>query len=159
MFEEGALGEAPGGGSLATYRELCALATDMGQPDLLTKFMDLANHASAMASTRGAAYGCVCSRTLNTVFIQSWMVVAAVLAKQFTHHNAYQIFYCCKHFPLSWHGSKCLRVLQIRFNCKVGGRTAAAIHCCAGAEAVPLSVRSKSACPRCDDPYLESVGG
>ncbi len=58
VFEEGQLGEAPGGGSLATYRELCALATEMGQPDLLVRFMDLANHASAMASTRGAAYGC-----------------------------------------------------------------------------------------------------
>lgn len=58
VFEEGQLGEAPGGGSLATYKELCALATEMGQPDLLYRFMDLANHASAMASTRGAAFGC-----------------------------------------------------------------------------------------------------
>ena len=57
VFEEGQLGEAPGGGSLTTYRELSALATEMGQPDLLYKFMDLANHASAMASTRGAAFG------------------------------------------------------------------------------------------------------
>ena len=58
VFEEGQLGEAPGGGSLTTYKELSALATEMGQPDLLYKFMDLANHASAMASTRGAAFGC-----------------------------------------------------------------------------------------------------
>ena len=57
VFEEGQLGEAPGGGSLTTYRELSALATEMGQPDLLYKFMDLANNASAMASTRGAAFG------------------------------------------------------------------------------------------------------
>ena len=59
VFEEGQLGEAPGGGSLTTYKELSALATEMGQPDLLYKFMDLANHASAMASTQGAAFGCV----------------------------------------------------------------------------------------------------
>ncbi|CAK0785632.1 hypothetical protein CVIRNUC_008843 [Coccomyxa viridis] len=57
VFEEGQLGEAPGGGSLTTYRELSALATEMGQPDLLYKFMDLANHATTMASTRGAAFG------------------------------------------------------------------------------------------------------
>lgn len=57
MFEEGQLGEAPGGGSLTTYRELCALATDLGQPDLLYRFMDLANHASTMQSSRGAAFG------------------------------------------------------------------------------------------------------
>lgn len=44
--------------SLATYRELCALATDMGQPDLLYRFMDLANHAAAATSSRGAAFGC-----------------------------------------------------------------------------------------------------
>lgn len=43
--------------SLATYRELCALATDMGQPDLLYRFMDLANHAAAATSSRGAAFG------------------------------------------------------------------------------------------------------
>ncbi len=59
VFEEGQLGEAPGGGNLTTYKELSALATEMGQPDLLYKFMDLANHASAMASTQGAAVGCV----------------------------------------------------------------------------------------------------
>ena len=40
-LQDGALGEAPGGGSLATYRELCALATDMGQPDLLYRLTTL----------------------------------------------------------------------------------------------------------------------
>ena len=67
VFEEGQLGEAPGGGSLTTYKELSALATEMGQPDLLYKFMDLANHASAMASTRGAAFGWVFHVGLWTV--------------------------------------------------------------------------------------------
>ena len=57
VFEEGQLGEAPSGGSLSTYRELCSLATEMNQPDLLYTFMDLANHASALASSRGAAFG------------------------------------------------------------------------------------------------------
>ena len=31
-------------GSLTTYKELCALATDLGQPDLIYRFMDLAHH-------------------------------------------------------------------------------------------------------------------
>lgn len=35
VFAAGALGEAPAGGGLSTYKELCALATDMGQPDLV----------------------------------------------------------------------------------------------------------------------------
>ena len=34
MFEEGQLGAAPGGGGLTTYKELCSLATELGQPDL-----------------------------------------------------------------------------------------------------------------------------
>ena len=59
VFEEGQLGETPGGGSLTTYKELCALATELGQPDLLYRFMDLANHASTMHSSRGAAFGLV----------------------------------------------------------------------------------------------------
>ena len=37
VFRAGELGEAPGGGSLTTYRELCSLATDLGQPDMLYK--------------------------------------------------------------------------------------------------------------------------
>lgn len=57
VFEEGSMGEAPGGGSLSTYKELCALATDMGQPDLVYRFMDLANHHASINSSRGAAFG------------------------------------------------------------------------------------------------------
>ncbi len=61
IFEEGALGTAPpsggsgsgssgaggaagsggggSGGGLSTYKELCALATDLGQPDLIYKWV------------------------------------------------------------------------------------------------------------------------
>lgn len=34
LFEAGQLGSTPGGGSLTTYKELCSLATELGQPDL-----------------------------------------------------------------------------------------------------------------------------
>ena len=57
VFTQGELGEAPGGGSLTTYRELCSLATDLGQPEILYKFMDLANHAASVTSSQGAAFG------------------------------------------------------------------------------------------------------
>lgn len=33
------------------------LANDLGQPDLVYKFMNLANHAAALNSSRGAAFG------------------------------------------------------------------------------------------------------
>ena len=46
-----------GGGSLTTYKELCALATDLGQPDLVYRFMELANHQAGVQSSRGAAFG------------------------------------------------------------------------------------------------------
>ena len=72
-----------GGGNLSTFKELCALATasarasqlpasgtvpehppgfdrpqDLGQPDLVYRFMQLANHQAALNSSRGAAFGC-----------------------------------------------------------------------------------------------------
>lgn len=57
MFQQGAIGESLSGGKLTTYKELCSLANEMGQPDLIYKFMDLANYQSALTSKRGAAYG------------------------------------------------------------------------------------------------------
>ena len=54
-------GDAPagstGGGSLSTYKELCSIVTDIGQPDLIYKFMDLANYQAMLNSSKGAAYG------------------------------------------------------------------------------------------------------
>ncbi len=35
------------------YRELCGLATDMGQPDLVYKFMHLANYNATWNSRKG----------------------------------------------------------------------------------------------------------
>ncbi|KAK3264270.1 hypothetical protein CYMTET_26979, partial [Cymbomonas tetramitiformis] len=57
VFEEGAIGEDKDGKSLSTYQELCSLATEMGQPDLVYRFMDLANQQAALNSKRGAAFG------------------------------------------------------------------------------------------------------
>lgn len=57
MFQEGAIGESPSGGKISTYKELCNLANEMGQPDLIYKFMDLANHQASLNSKRGAAFG------------------------------------------------------------------------------------------------------
>ncbi|XP_071525915.1 proteasome adapter and scaffold protein ECM29 [Panulirus ornatus] len=57
IFQEGELGKAPSGAQLSTYRELCSLATDLNQPDLIYKFMNLANHNSVWNSKKGAAFG------------------------------------------------------------------------------------------------------
>jgi len=57
LFEEGSLGKAPTGGNLSTYKELCSLASDLNQPDLIYKFMHLANHNAIWNSKKGAAFG------------------------------------------------------------------------------------------------------
>ncbi|XP_030852041.1 proteasome adapter and scaffold protein ECM29-like [Strongylocentrotus purpuratus] len=57
VFEEGALGNNPDGGGMSTYRELCSLASDLNQPDLIYKFMHLANHNAMWTSRKGAAFG------------------------------------------------------------------------------------------------------
>ncbi|CAL4121852.1 unnamed protein product, partial [Meganyctiphanes norvegica] len=57
IFQGGELGKAPAGGQLSTYRELCSLATDLNQPDLVYKFMNLANHNAIWNSKKGAAFG------------------------------------------------------------------------------------------------------
>lgn len=56
LFEEGELGETPTGGKLSTYKELCTLASDLNQPDLIYKFMALAHHNAIWNSKKGAAF-------------------------------------------------------------------------------------------------------
>lgn len=46
-----------GQGSLATYRELCALSTSLGKPQLLYALIDVAAEATPSAARRGAALG------------------------------------------------------------------------------------------------------
>lgn len=46
-----------GQGSLATYKELCTLATSLGQPRLLYALIDVAAEATPSAARRGAALG------------------------------------------------------------------------------------------------------
>uniref|UniRef100_A0A0N4Z9Z8 MMS19 nucleotide excision repair protein n=1 Tax=Parastrongyloides trichosuri TaxID=131310 RepID=A0A0N4Z9Z8_PARTI len=57
IFENNTLGKAPDGSNLTTYKEICSLAADMNQPDLVYKFMALASHNALWNSRKGAAYG------------------------------------------------------------------------------------------------------
>ncbi|XP_012265500.2 proteasome adapter and scaffold protein ECM29 [Athalia rosae] len=57
LFEEGLLGKSPTGGNLSTYREICSLASDLNQPELVYRFMHLANHNAVWTSKKGAAFG------------------------------------------------------------------------------------------------------
>ncbi|XP_056020008.1 proteasome adapter and scaffold protein ECM29-like [Ostrea edulis] len=57
VFDDGAMGKTPDGGGISTYRELCSIANDLNQPDLIYKFMHLANHNAMWNSRKGAAFG------------------------------------------------------------------------------------------------------
>ncbi|CAL1601518.1 unnamed protein product [Knipowitschia caucasica] len=57
VFQGENLGKTPDGHGLSTYKELCSLASDLNQPDLVYKFMNLANHHAMWNSRKGAAFG------------------------------------------------------------------------------------------------------
>ncbi|RDD46246.1 Proteasome-associated protein ECM29-like protein [Trichoplax sp. H2] len=57
VFKNNEVGETPEGSSMSTYKELCAVATDLNRPDLIYKFMHLANHNALWNSRKGAAIG------------------------------------------------------------------------------------------------------
>lgn len=57
LFDEKEMGRTPTGENLSTYRELCSLASDLNQPDLVYKFMHLANYNAMWNSRKGAAFG------------------------------------------------------------------------------------------------------
>ncbi|XP_054635764.1 proteasome adapter and scaffold protein ECM29 isoform X2 [Dunckerocampus dactyliophorus] len=57
VFQGDGVGKTPDGHSLSTYKELCSLASDLNQPDLVYKFMNLANHHAMWNSRKGAAFG------------------------------------------------------------------------------------------------------
>lgn len=50
------LGKTPDGSTLSTYKEMCALATEMGKPDLVYRFMNLSSHHALWNSRKGAAF-------------------------------------------------------------------------------------------------------
>ncbi|KAJ9587578.1 hypothetical protein L9F63_018960, partial [Diploptera punctata] len=54
IFDDDSLGCI---GNLSTYKELCSLASDLNKPDLIYKFMQLANHNTIWNSKKGAAFG------------------------------------------------------------------------------------------------------
>nr|XP_032808549.1 proteasome adapter and scaffold protein ECM29 [Petromyzon marinus] len=57
IFPGEGVGKTPEGQNLTTYKELCSLVSDLNQPDLIYKFMNLANHHAVWNSRKGAAFG------------------------------------------------------------------------------------------------------
>lgn len=55
LFEPGVLNT--GDGSVSTYKDILNLASDIGDPSLIYRFMSLAAHSSLWSSRKGAAFG------------------------------------------------------------------------------------------------------
>lgn len=55
LFEPGVLNT--GDGSVSTYKDILNLASDLGDPSLIYRFMSLAAHSSLWSSRKGAAFG------------------------------------------------------------------------------------------------------
>jgi len=53
----GEIGGVGKGQGFSTYKELCGIASDLNQPDLIYKFMAIANHNTMWNSRKGAAFG------------------------------------------------------------------------------------------------------
>ncbi|RIB22041.1 proteasome stabiliser-domain-containing protein [Gigaspora rosea] len=57
LFDSNTLGQTPDGSAISTYQSILSLASDMNQPELVYKFMQLASHNAMWQSRKGAAFG------------------------------------------------------------------------------------------------------
>eukprot|EP00117_Sycon_ciliatum_P001303 scpid5969/ scgid7016/ Proteasome-associated protein ECM29 homolog len=57
VLDADVIGKQPDSSNPTTYEELCAMADDLQQPNLVYKFMNLANHHAIWNSKKGAAFG------------------------------------------------------------------------------------------------------
>lgn len=73
LFDEGVLGKAPQGGNLTTYKELCSLASDLNQPEIIYQFMQLANNNASWNSKLGAAFGLKSISGIAKVKVQPYL--------------------------------------------------------------------------------------
>lgn len=58
---------------MSTYKELCAVANEMGQPDMIYKFLNLASHHALWNTKKGNYYiilffNCLFNFTNNGLF-------------------------------------------------------------------------------------------
>ena len=65
LFDSNTLGQTPDGSAISTYQSILSLASDMNQPELVYKFMQLASHNAMWQSRKGAAFG------FSTILIQA----------------------------------------------------------------------------------------
>jgi len=63
LFPKGFLGQSPSGQNISTYKQICSIAEEMKDPELVYKFMSLASHNTLWNSKKGAAFA---AQTLTT---------------------------------------------------------------------------------------------
>ena len=57
MFDENLIGRDPTGEKISTYKHLCSVATEIGQPDMVYQFINIFNDKNLLRSRQGAAAG------------------------------------------------------------------------------------------------------
>ncbi|ODQ51798.1 ARM repeat-containing protein [Saitoella complicata NRRL Y-17804] len=92
LFEPGVLrtGDGPGGnGSISTMKDVMSLASELNNPDLVYKFMNLANSSRAWQSRKGAAFGLgvLADTSLDEIFSQNPQQAAKLYSKLFTYRH------------------------------------------------------------------------
>lgn len=75
IFKQEQIGKTPDGANISTYKELCSLASDLNQPDLIYRFMNLASHNSMWNTRRGAAFGFSTIANLASNELQKYLPV------------------------------------------------------------------------------------
>jgi proteasome component ECM29 len=73
IFKQDQIGKTPDGSNITTYKELCSLAADLNQPDLIYRFMNLASHNSMWNTRRGVAFGFQTIANLSTNELQTYL--------------------------------------------------------------------------------------
>lgn len=86
LFEKGNLNT--GDGSVSTYKDVMALATEVGDPSLVYKFMSMAKSSSLWSSKKGLAFGlgAIVSKTsLSNMLLQNGDLAKKLIPKLFRY--------------------------------------------------------------------------
>lgn len=57
LFDSSMLGNAPDGSQISTYKDVMSLASDVGNPELVYRFLSLSAHSTIWNGRKGAAFG------------------------------------------------------------------------------------------------------
>lgn len=75
-----------GSHGLSTYKELCSLASDLNQPDLVYKFMNLANHHAMWNSRKVSCLYSPVFTSVTSMPLPTWSCLSSFQGAAFGFH-------------------------------------------------------------------------